>query len=159
MKRSFSLLALALLLAFAGVAFAGHGHEKCTDDTQACLNKLAAKIQEKGWLGVELEKNDYGYYKITEVVADSPAEAAGLRAGDVLVALNGIVLAEDNKDELKAAKRALGPGKSATYTVKRSGGKQQIAVTLGHVPALVMAEWIGQHMIEHHAETVVASAD
>lgn len=97
--------------------------------------------------------------QITAVVPDSPAEAAGFQAGDVLVALNGIALSEENHEALKKAKRSFAPARSVTYTVKRAGAKQQLAVTLGHVPAKVMAEWIGQHMLEHHTTAVVASAN
>lgn len=158
MTRTSLCVALALSLLLTGVALAGDYSEKCTEDTEACLNHMAAKLQKKAWLGVELDKNEAGYgYVITRVVADSPAEEAGFRAGDVLVALNGIALAEENKEALKKTKKGLAAGKTASYTVKRDGAKQQIAVTLGHVPATVMAEWIGQHMLQHHVEAVVAS--
>lgn len=158
MKRLVSLVAVVLLLSLTGTAFAGHGHKKCTEDTDTCLNNLAAKIQKKGWLGVDLDATESGHYKITSVVPDSPAEAAGFRAGDVLVALNGIALTDENQEALKKVKKSFAPEHAVTYTVKRSGAKQQLAVTLGHVPARVMAEWIGQHMLEHHTTVVVASA-
>lgn len=151
MKRFSICLVVALSLILTGSALAGDYHEKCTEGTQACLNQLAAKIQKKAWLGVELEKAEEAGYTITKVIADSPAEAAGFRAGDVLVALNGITIAEENHEALKKAKMSLEPGSTASYTVKRQGAKQQLAVTLSHVPATVMAEWIGEHMVEHHA--------
>ncbi|MCP5109424.1 MAG: PDZ domain-containing protein, partial [bacterium] len=139
MKRTLSFAVLALLIAFAGTAMAGDQHaKKCSADAQTCLNKLAAKIQSKAWLGVELEKTDSGWSQITAVIADSPAEAAGFQAGDVLVAMNGVVLKAENKEEIWKVKKGLAPGSTATYIVKREGGKQKLAVTLSHVPATVM---------------------
>lgn len=164
MKRTLTLVTLILLIALTGTVLAGekhakHAKAKCDQDVETCLNRLAAKIQEKAWLGVKMESAKGGYHRITHVVADSPAEAAGFQAGDVILALNGVALNGEHKAELKKAKMSLRPGKSSTYVVKRDGAKQKLAVTLSHVPAAVMAEWIGEHMLTNHAETVVAAMD
>ena len=151
MRRTLTLVTLVLLVALAGSAVAGDRKAKCTGDTQVCLDRLTAKLKAKGWLGVELDKNEKGWYKVTSVTADSPAAAAGFKTGDVLVALNGVVISSENKEALSKAKKGLGPGKAATYTVKRSGAKQQLAVTLGHMPGEMIAAWVGQHMVENHA--------
>ena len=157
MKRLLSLVLIVAVFTLAGTAFAGERHAKCTEDTQVCLDRLTAKLKAKGWLGVELDKTDSGFYKVSAVTADSPASAAGFRAGDVLVALNGVRISKDNKEALAKAKKGLAPGKAATYTVKRSGAKQQLAVTLGQMPGEMIAEWIGQHMVENHAVVAVVT--
>ena len=157
MQRFLTLAVLVIFIALTGTALAGERHVKCTEDTQVCLDRLTAKLKAKGWLGVELDKTDKGWYKVTAVTADSPAQVAGFQAGDMLVALNGVVLSEDNKEALGKVKKGLGPGKAATYTVKRSGAKQQLAVTLSHMPGEMIAEWIGQHMVENHAVAVIAA--
>ncbi len=157
MKKAAWIWIAALAVTLAPGAFAGdYGHKKCTEDAEKCLNAMVEKTRSRGWLGIETEKSDYGY-KVTRVVEGSPAATYGLQEGDILVALNGIGLSEDNKEELAAAKKSLGPGVQAKYTVQRGGGKAQVAVTLGTVPAEVMAEWVGQHMIEHHAQTHMAA--
>lgn len=176
MKRKIWIPALALLLALAGTAAyagSGHGHhakadakkagyEKgdCPDGVEDCLTKRIAEYKARGWFGIETEKVGDGYHaKVAKVIPGSPAEAAGLKAGDVLVALNGVELAEENKKALKEIKYGLKPGSQATYTVQRDGAKKQIAVTLGEVPTEVMAAWIGYHMLDDHAPVRVASAD
>lgn len=179
MKRTIWLLALALavvLTATAADAGSGHGHhdkakaEKsakagydkgdCPEGMENCLTKRVAEYKARGWFGIETEKVGDGYHaKVTQVIPGSPAEAAGLRAGDVLLALNGIELAAENKQALKEAKYAMKPGSQATYTVKRDGAKKQIAVTLGEVPTEVLAAWLGYHMLEAHAPVRVAAAD
>ena len=155
MKRTLSILTLitlSILIAMTAVA----GHKDCNEPTEACLKAMTAKYQSKGWLGVEIDKNDHGHYKITKVIHGSPAEAAGFQKGDVLLALNGIKLSDDNREALHKAKKGLKPGAAATYTVKRAGGKEKLAVTFGTVPFTVMASWIGEHMLQHHAGVVVA---
>ncbi len=36
-----------------------------------------------------------------------------------------------------------------TYTVKRDGNDREVNLTLGPMPADVLAKWIGQHMLDH----------
>ena len=156
MRRALTIVTLSLLIALAGTALAGRPEDKCNHDAQACLNRLAAKIQSKPWLGVEMEKTDAGWMQVTAVIPGSPAAAAGFRTGDVVVAINGVLLTAD-KEEILKVKKSLGPGKTASYVVKRDGGKQKLAVTLGHVPATVAATWIGEHMLEHATVEVAAN--
>jgi predicted metalloprotease with PDZ domain len=149
MKR-IAILALLLPLVLAPAAFAGGDH-RCDKSTDECLTALSKKIQSKGWVGIETEKVAEGQYKITEVVAGGPAAAAGLRAGDVLVGLNGVRFASGDKESIKAAKKSLAVGVTAQYMIERRGKAQQVAVTLGEVPREVMAQWIGEHMLDQHA--------
>jgi 2-alkenal reductase len=79
---------------------------------------------------------DHGAY-VQDVVAGSPAATAGLRAGDVITALNGQTIdASNGLDTLLLQHQ---PGESVTLTVTRTGtGSAQevtITVTLGTRPA------------------------
>lgn len=174
MNRTIWIIALALTVLLTGTAWAGHGsdhakadkekvaHAKadCPEDMETCLTKMVAKYKAQGWFGIETEKLDEGYYaKVTKVIPGSPAEAAGMQAGDILLALNGVELKAENKEALKKVKQSLRVGAQATYTVKRQGGKAKVAVTLGEVPTEVMAAWIGYHMLEAHAPVRVAAAN
>ncbi|MCH9646945.1 MAG: PDZ domain-containing protein [Deltaproteobacteria bacterium] len=156
MRRLLSSTVAVTVLFLAGTAFAGSDH-KCDKSSQDCLDALATKLQSKGWAGFETEKNDDGYYQIRKVTENSPAEAAGFQSGDVLLALNGVTFSKDNKEALKKVKKSLGPGKKVKYTVGRDGGKTQIAVKLAKVPEILVAQWIGEHMIDQHAYVQVAS--
>ena len=44
----------------------------CTAGTQYCLNKMAAKLRDKGWVGVELDDAD-GAMTITRVYSSMPS--------------------------------------------------------------------------------------
>jgi S1-C subfamily serine protease len=111
---------------------------------------MVAKIQKKGWVGIEYDKDEVNHtMTVTRVVPDSPAEAAGFREGDVLLAVNGVSFKDENKEKLHQVKAKMVPGGEITYTVKRSGQKKDLDVTLATVPEDVMAQWIGAHMLEH----------
>ena len=95
---------------------------------------------------------------VKAVVPGSPAEAAGFRVGDVLVAINGIEINDANKEALKKATGSTGPGSEMTYVVKRQGAKATLNARLGKVPEDVMAQWIGEHMVKEHVKPTVAEA-
>lgn len=144
-----TILALTILALVAIPAVAGE-KGKCDSSTQDCLDYMAKHYKDKGWVGIEGEKvGDAGYFKITKVVEDSPAEAAGLEVGDVMIAINGLRFGTEDKAKWKAIKAEMKPGSEIEYTVKRMGHEEQVAVTLGEVPETVMAQWIGEHMMDH----------
>lgn len=153
-------LCVFVLLPGAGIAGAkksGSDEKKCTYPTQECLDHMAQKMKNAGWVGVEMETDDDGHYVIQKVVPGSPAEASGIKPGDVLYALNGVELIEANNEKLAAARKDWKPGQSVTYTIRRGGSDRQVTLTLAPMPADVLAKWIGQHMLEH-ANVAVASA-
>lgn len=154
MRRILAIVTLALIVAASGAALAGEGG--CKGSTQDCLNKMAAKLRDRGWVGLELDYDDAGKMIVQRVVDDSPAAAAGFHQGDLLVAVNGVEFSESNHDALAKIKQDMTPGKQVTYTVARDGAKQDLDVTLAKVPDQVLAAWIGGHMLEAH--TTVASA-
>ena len=155
MRRAVVIVGLAMLIGVTAVVVAGDKH--CKGTTQECLDKMVAKYQQKGWLGVETEKLDNGRWEITKVYSDSPAEQAGFKPGDVFVSVNGVEMTTDNKEALSKIKHAMGPGSDVNYVVKRQGGKVKLAAHLGTVPDAVVAEWVGQHMVKDHTTTKMAS--
>lgn len=97
----------------------------------------------RGWIGVKIQR-------VTPEIADSlglkspkgaliaqpqrgaPAEAAGLRAGDVIVAVNGEKI--DNPRELARRIAAMGPNKTVDITYIRNGAEKNAKLTLGKLP-------------------------
>ena len=65
---------------------------------------------------------------VAEVVAGSPAASAGLRAGDQVVAVDGI--ATPGSDSLVAVVHEHAPGDQVVLTVVRGGQSQEITATL-----------------------------
>ncbi len=67
--------------------------------------------------------------RVIEVVAGSPAESAGVRVGDAIVAVDGKALSP--AQGLAQAVSAHKPGDKVELTVEREGTEQKITVTLG----------------------------
>ena len=130
-------------------ALAGEGHE-CTASTQQCLDKMATKLKTTGWVGIEMEVDEATKkYRISKVIPGSPAEASGMKPGDILFAMYGIALSEENEKQIGKARKDWQPGQDVTYTVHRDGRNRDISLTLAPMPADVLANWIGRHMMEH----------
>ncbi|HEY7410679.1 MAG TPA: PDZ domain-containing protein [Vicinamibacteria bacterium] len=147
MRRTW--LAVAVGAALATPAVAGT-HEKCSMAVQECLDAMTTALRNKGWAGLEIDKSRAGSLVVKAVVPGSPAEVAGFRAGDVLIALNGVALAEEkNREALNAVRKALVPGARATYTVDRDGVSRRLVVVLAPMPENIRAAYIGEHMMEH----------
>ncbi len=131
--------------------FAGDG-QKCTADAQTCINYMAEKFAGKGWLGVELDHGHSGVLEINRVVPNSPAEKAGIKAGDILVAVEGIRYDADQEAQSEVYKKVK-PGREVTYLIgSKSGTEREVKVTLAEMPDDVKAKWIGYHILESHCE-------
>ncbi len=152
--KSIWILAVAIALA-AAPALAGDG-KKCEGTTQECLDYMAANMKNRGWVGVEMEDAGHGYHKVTRVIGGSPAERAGVKPGDVLVAVEGHDVAEADKTTWQALEAKMKPGNRIAYTVERNGSKKQIDVTLAEMPDEVLAQWVGKHMLAHAAVEVAS---
>jgi len=154
LKRALVLFSLVALVASSAFA----GGERCSADAQTCLNYMAKKVDSKGWLGVHYERNEEsGGYTITKVIADSPASEAGLKVGDILVAMNGVSMG-GKSEALQAEWQNMKPGYKVTYKVMRNGYDKSFKVSLAKMPEDVAMQMVGAHMISH-AETEDATAE
>ena len=149
-------IAVALILALALPALGGGSGEKCGYHTQTCLHRFSAQ-KDRGYMGLELDRTEAGGAVVKTVVKGTPAEKAGFLAGDVLVARNGIRMADykaqqEDKDSWKV-------GAKVTYTVARKSAEKKIVVTLGTMPEEVFQRMAGAHVISDHMMAAIARAD
>jgi C-terminal processing protease CtpA/Prc len=147
-----ALVAVALLVAVPALAGSG---EKCTADAQSCLTKWA-KSKDMAWHGLHYDKGADGTVTVKSVMEKSPATAAGIQVGDVLVALNGAKMAD--KDAVKKAKGEWKAGQAITLTVSRKGTESAITVTLAKMPEEVFASMVGTHLLENHVAVAATAA-
>lgn len=147
-NRRMTVLLLSLCLA-SPVALA-------SDDSSLSAEKWLAetvlKARSMGYTGLhfkKVSKGEYDYAKIVEVRAGSPAAEAGLKAGDVLMAINGVQLQGDGDRwaAMKEANVGWKPGAEHVYLVQRKEGgewvKKSISVTLSQPPESAVAEMVG----------------
>lgn len=112
------------------------------------VKKVKTDILEKGrvvrgWLGVYIQNIDQNLANafnlnkpagvlITSVQENSPAEEAGLKAEDVIIAFNGKRIG--NTGELQTWVASAGPDTKVTLTIIRGGETKKVDVTLGTLP-------------------------
>jgi len=145
-------LAAPPLAAFALAGETGKegSYKKCDYSTQECLNAMNAKMKAAGWVGIEYEADEAtGRVVVQRVVPGSPAEKAGLQEDDILVAMNGIYIKQENEKSLTEIRKTWKPGKTVQYTIQREGQAKKIDIVLGEWPADLLARYIGQHMLDH----------
>ncbi len=86
------------------------------------------------FLGISVQATGTGGATVAGVVADGPADRAGLVAGDVVTAVGGTVVT--TPDDVSAALADLDPGDTVAVTwTDVTGGQQTATVVLGTGPA------------------------
>lgn len=98
-------------------------------DIKAFVSRVAEPDRATtAWLGVELDKTGKQPLTVTTVAAGSPAAAAGLRAGDVIEALE--TTRPQNRLHLEHLVRHTASGTAVAVTVVRDGKVQTVTATI-----------------------------
>jgi serine protease Do len=103
---------------------------------------------ERGYLGVVIQEIDQQLAEsfelpevrgalVSEVSKNSPADKAGLKTGDVILALDGETV--ESVSMLRNTIALTPPGETVSLTVWRQGGKKTIQATLGELEGEEMA--------------------
>lgn len=114
------------------------------EDGLAPAARLPTLPGSSAWLGVALSNLDDAAAQarglpgamgalVDDVVSGSPAEAAGLRRGDVLLVINGELI--DAVSDVLRELRQLQPGMTIQFRVKRDRKDVSTSITLGRAPA------------------------
>ena len=103
------------------------------------VNQLLSQgyVSGRPWLGIEVESFSTFYQRfyrvpkgvyVTDVQAGSPAEAADLRIGDIILTADGSAVTD--MDALNTQLYTHTPGDSMTFSVYRNGRQGEVTVTL-----------------------------
>lgn len=98
----------------------------------------------RGWLGLQIQGinreianslslKDEGGALVADIVKDAPAEKAGFKVGDAVLAVDGTPVKDARDLSLRIA--GFAPGKTVKVTVWRDGKTQDLDVTLGTLPS------------------------
>ncbi|MCS6892140.1 MAG: trypsin-like peptidase domain-containing protein [Rhodovarius sp.] len=120
----------------AGIAFATP-----SDLARPVIEQLRREGRvERGWLGVSVQelvgeeaRGGRRAVLVTDLVRNGPAARAGLRVGDIVVAINGERI--ENSRQLVRAVAAVPPGQSVRLSVQRDGRTQEVTVQVGRRPS------------------------
>jgi len=97
--------------------------------TPAIAARSNVQVEQGAWIhGI-----DSSGQAIDPIRPDSPAAAAGLKDGDIIVAVDGTAIDADSP--LDDVLTQFAPGRTVALEVLRSGQKQTITLTLGTRPA------------------------
>ena len=87
-----------------------------------------------GYLGITFTQDAAGL-QVTDVIADGPADKAGLKPGDVMVKLDDTDLSDAETGDLVKRVAAMRPGMVVAIAVRRGAEAKTIKVKLGPRPA------------------------
>lgn len=124
---------------------------------KSCLKKEYCTTceEKKGFLGVEtqsLEDQLAEYFKvksgalITKVRSEMPAEAAGLKAGDVITGINDEVI--ETTEQLGEVVRSHKPDEEVTVKYIRQGSPAEVKVKLAAAPSMSITTYSDDDDIE-----------
>lgn len=93
----------------------------------------------RGWIGVTIQALDENGARalglpnakgalVGDVMPENPADKGGMKAGDVILAINGETVADSADLSRKVA--AVKPGEKAKFTVWRNGAKKDLTITI-----------------------------
>jgi|SRR6516162_9126261 len=86
------------------------------------------------WSGAWLQRTPSGGLTVVAIAKDSPAARAGLRKGDVVVAVNGRELSAAPSAHMCGDGTACAVGSSFAYTVQRGHSTKTVKVKLEKMP-------------------------
>lgn len=117
----------------------GLGYAISSNQVQSIAQQLIKQghvtATDKGFIGIEAQDTQGGVL-IAGFAADaagiSPAQQAGLQQGDVITAIDGQSVSDQN--ELAAAVAGRAPGAKVTITVQRGSSQVTVTLTLGQRP-------------------------
>jgi S1-C subfamily serine protease len=137
MKRMLTASAVsALALTMSVSAFAGGNH--CSGGASATTANASAScagMKSAAWAGAWLHRSASGTVTVAEVAKGSPAAKAGLKSGDVVLAVNGYDLSDSEARAECASKASCKVGSTVTYAVQRGTSTKNIKLKLEKMPA------------------------
>lgn len=90
-------------------------------------------------IGIDYIKNSSGYIEITQVHQSSPAESAGLKKGDVIIAFDGIMIDAENYEEME--EKLIGDKLTSVNIIyKRGDTETNVSVVKGYEASSVYTE-------------------
>lgn len=144
MKKKLTLPVVAILTcALALPALAGGGNcssKASATSASAGKSSCSSSAKSTAWAGAWLQRSASGQVTVAEVAAGSPASKSGLKAGDVVVAVNGRELGAKAGGECMSSADCK-VGAAVAYTVQRGSSTKVVKVKLEKMPEQAAAKF------------------
>ena len=141
MRVRFWLPLVLVLVAATPVAAA---EPPCPLDIATCVARFQL-MRERPWMGVGVDRDSLGTYHIVSVTPGTPAEAAGIKPGDLLQSI-----ANKAPADWFAGRASWKTGDRGRLVVLRDGHQRTLEMEYRVIPEDVLANIIGTHIIEGH---------
>ena len=100
------------------------------DENGRYVFSRAAEIAEDGRIltsvGINGERDERGNFRVTSIFKDSPADIAGIRAGDLIAEINGVPVAKMSAFDLDAAMSGFNSGTSKIKLLTPRGNRDVV---------------------------------
>ncbi|HXI14025.1 MAG TPA: PDZ domain-containing protein [Thermoanaerobaculia bacterium] len=149
MIRTTRLTALLMALMINGAAVSAGEPKRCSADAKACERAIREMLVGQKYLGVELINSPQGV-TVKSVMPDSPAQSARLRAGDIVLVLEGHDLSSLQVREIKKyIEEAKKRGKVMMIT-RRNGTLTRTDIRFAVMQKKHIDKIVAAHMKESH---------
>ena len=111
------------------------------EGANACADRMTRTFVEKGWVGITPRYDDDGLIIVEHVFANSPAENAGIRKGDIVHGLNGMDR-KSSADGFRKAYDSIRPNETTVFEIERDGTRLSISVLVEPIPEAILEQWI-----------------
>jgi len=138
-----SAIGVSMLFSFTNLAYQAFSHMQERLGSMP-TERARTAAGEQGWLGAQIGDvtNEEarasrpargGGARVVKIIPGGPSEAAGLRAGDLVVSIDGRALAD--AADLADSIGARAPGSAVELAIVREGKDARLSLTLGRRPA------------------------
>ena len=135
----------------------GADDPKCSATARECDHQIRQMLSGRRFLGVTVAELNPGLV-VRSVVRNSPAERAGLRPGDRLVAVNGKSLTQASSRDFKQLLAEARETGRLMMIIIRGGVSSKVVTRLEPYSREQIQKIVNAHLTQSHASTSTANA-
>lgn len=125
---------------------------KCNASARECEQQIRHMLSGRRYLGLQIVELKPGLV-VKSVIADSPAERAGMKENDRLIGCNGVDLKRATAREFKQVLASARSTGTIFMIIQRRGAFKKIELRLEPYPKDQIDRIIAQHLMQSHPAT------
>ena len=125
---------------------------KCNASARECEQQIRHMLSGRRYLGLQIVELKPGLV-VKSVIADSPAERAGMKENDRLIGCNGVDLKRATAREFKQVLANARTTGTIFMIIQRRGALKKIELRLEPYPKEQIDRIVAQHLMQSHPAT------